>query len=169
MNAPYETSNPSVLKQLSGLTKDTSSFLTTFSLRMDSDSLVSQTVMLVSHQQCNFVLSEQHLAIFDFCCEVNAYINQQFASRRAKWLRSKERISEFALGQHTISMEQAKRLKVQVQDDHEEKMTILALVSAMPLESNVDMVLVRVDGLSHTVICPCQWTKETEWICFHAC
>ena len=47
-------------------------------------------------------------------------------------------------------------------------MTILALVSATPLESNVDMVLVRVDGLSYTVICPCQWTKETGWICCHA-
>ena len=31
-----------------------------------------------------------------------------------------------------------------------------------------DMVLVRVDGLSHTVICPFQWTKETGWICCHA-
>ena len=114
------------------------------------------------------MLSEQHLAIFDFCSEVNAYINQQFASRRAKWSRSKERISEFALGHHTISMEQAKRLKVQVQDVHEEKMTILALVSATPLESNVDMVLVRFDGLSQTVICPCHWTKETGRICCHA-
>ena len=109
------------------------------------------------------------MAIFDFCCEVNAYIHQQFASRGAKWLRSKERISEFALRQHTISVEQARRLKVQLQDVHEEKMTILALVSATPLESNVDMVLVRVDGLSHTVICPCQWTKETGRICCHAC
>ena len=91
------------------------------------------------------MLSEQHLAIFDFCSEVNAYINQQFASRRAKWSRSKERISEFALGHHTISMEQAKRLKVQVQDVHEEKMTILALVSATPLESNVDISFVQAD------------------------
>ena len=83
------------------------------------------------------------MALFDFCCAVNAFINQQFASRRAKWSHSKERISDFALGQHTISMEQARRLKVQVQYVHEEEMTILALVSAMPLESNVDMVLVR--------------------------
>jgi hypothetical protein len=66
-------------------------------------------------------------------------------------------------------MEQAKRLKVQVQDVYDEKMTILTLVSATPLESNVDMVLVRVDGLSHTVICPCQWTKETGRVFFHAC
>lgn len=29
----------------------------------------------------NANLSEQHLTIFDFCCDVNAYINQQFASR----------------------------------------------------------------------------------------
>jgi hypothetical protein len=46
-------------------------------------------------------------------------------------------------------------------------MTILALVCAMPLESNVDMVLVRVDGLSYTVVCPCQWTKKTGQICGH--
>ena len=115
------------------------------------------------------MLSERHLAIFDFCCEVNAYINQQFASRRVKWSRFKENLSYFALGQHTIAMQQARRLKVQVQDVHEGKMTILALVSATPLESNVDMVLVRVDGLSHTVICPCQWTKETGQICCHVC
>ena len=78
------------------------------------------------------------------------------------------KLSDFALGQHTISMEQARRLKVQVQDVHEDKMTILALVSATPLESNVDMVLVRFDGLSQTVICPCHWTKETGRICCHA-
>ena len=107
------------------------------------------------------------MAIFDFCCKVNSYINQQFASRRAKWSRSKEKLSEFELGQRTISMEQAKRLKVQVQDVHEDKMTILALVSAMPLESNLDMVLVRVDGLSYTVVCPCQWTNKTGLICCH--
>ena len=89
------------------------------------------------------MLSEGHLAIFDFCCEVNAYINQQFASRRAKWLHSREQFSDFALGQHTISMKQARRLKDQVQDVHEEKMTIIALDSATPLESNDDMVLVR--------------------------
>ena len=89
------------------------------------------------------MLSERHLAIFDFCCEVNAYINQQFASRRVKWSRFKEKLSNFALGQHTISMQQARRLKVQVQDVHEEKMVILSLVSATLLESNVDMVLVR--------------------------
>ena len=46
-------------------------------------------------------------------------------------------------------------------------MSILALVSAYLLESNTDMALVRVDGLSHTVICPCQWTQETGWICYH--
>ena len=73
----------------------------------------------------------------------------------------KGKLSEFVLRQHTISMEQAKRLKVQVQDVREEKMTILALVSATPLESNVDMVLVRVDQLSYRFICPCLWTKET--------
>ena len=46
-------------------------------------------------------------------------------------------------------------------------MSILALVSSKPLESNNDMALVRVDGLSHTVICPCKWTQETGWICYH--
>ena len=96
------------------------------------------------------MLSERHLAIFYFCCEVIAYINQQIASRRVKWSCFKEKLSDSALGQHTISMEQARRLKVQVQDVHEEKMTILALVSATPLEPNVDIVLVRVDRLSHT-------------------
>ena len=32
--------------------------------------------------------------------------------------------------------------------------TILTFVSAQPLESNIDMVFVRVDELSHTVTCP---------------
>ena len=32
----------------------------------------------------NFVLTERHLAIFDFCCEVSSNINQQFAFKRAK-------------------------------------------------------------------------------------
>lgn len=46
-------------------------------------------------------------------------------------------------------------------------MSILALASAKPLESNDDMVLVRVDGLSHTVIYPLKWIKETGQICLH--
>ena len=112
-------------------------------------------------------LSERHLTIFDFCSQVNAYINQQFALRRAKWSSSIEKLSDFALGQHTITMEQARRLRVLVQDIQVEKMTILALVGAKPLESNVDMLLVSIDGLSHTVICPCQWTNETGQICYH--
>jgi hypothetical protein len=75
-------------------------------------------------------------------------------------------MSDFALGQCTISMEQTRRLKVQVQDVHEEKTITHTLVGAMPLESHVDMVLVSVDGLSHTVICPCCWTQGTGWISF---
>ena len=46
-------------------------------------------------------------------------------------------------------------------------MSILALVSAYLLESNADMALVKVDGLSHTIICPCQWKQEIIWICYH--
>ena len=41
-------------------------------------------------------------------------------------------------------------------------MIILVLVSAKPLEINVDMVLVEFNGLSPNVICLCQWTNETE-------
>ena len=48
-------------------------------------------------------------------------------------------------------MQQARKFKIQVQDVHEEKMNILALDSAKPLESNNYMVFVSVDGLSHTV------------------
>ena len=107
------------------------------------------------------------MAIFDFCSQVNTYINQQFALRRAKWSCSIEKLSDFSLGQHTITMEQARRLRVLVQDIQVEKMTILALVGAKPLESNVDMLLVSIDGLSHTDICPCQWTQETGRICYH--
>jgi hypothetical protein len=51
-------------------------------------------------------------------------------------------------------MEQARRLKIQAQDVHKENIIFLTLASAKPLESNIDMVLVRVNGLSHTVICP---------------
>ena len=59
-------------------------------------------------------------------------------------------------------MEQARRLKVQVQDVHEEKMVILSLVSATLLESNVDMVLVRVDGLSYTVFVSASGQKKLD-------
>ena len=53
-------------------------------------------------------------------------------------------------------------MNVQVQNVQEEKkMTVLALVSAKPLESNVDTVKVIVDGLSHTIIYTCLWSKET--------
>jgi hypothetical protein len=51
----------------------------------------------------------------------------------------------------TLCNMQEKKLKIQIQDVHEEKMKILALVSAKPLESNNDMVFVSLDGLSHTV------------------
>ena len=54
MSGPYRTSKPSILKQLSGLTKDTTSLLTMFSLRLDSDSLVSQPIMLVCYQTIQF-------------------------------------------------------------------------------------------------------------------
>ena len=72
------------------------------------------------------------MAIFDSCCEVNAYINQQFASRRAKWLHSMEKLSDFVLGQHILAMEQARILKVKAQYVQEGGMTILTLVSAKP-------------------------------------
>jgi hypothetical protein len=45
----------------------------------------------------NSILSDRHLAISDFCCEVNAYINQQSASRIAKWLCSMKKLSDFEL------------------------------------------------------------------------
>ena len=72
---------------------------------------------------------------------------------------------DFALGQHIIAMEKARRLKVQFQVVYKGDMTTLPLVIAKPLESNVDMVLVRFEGLSNTVICSCQWSQETRWIC----
>ena len=46
-------------------------------------------------------------------------------------------------------------------------MTIHALVVTKSLESKVDKVVVKVDGLSHTIICLCQWTNKTRWICHH--
>ena len=64
-------------------------------------------------------------------------------------------------------MEQARRLKVQVQDVHEENMTTLTVLSAKPLESSINLVLVRVDGLSHTVICHCHWIQKTGWLYCH--
>ena len=67
-----------------GLINNTNILLAFDSLRIDAGSLVSQPIMLVSHQTIQFVSSEQYFAIFDFCCEVNTYINQQFASRKNK-------------------------------------------------------------------------------------
>ena len=64
-------------------------------------------------------------------------------------------------------MEQASRLKVQAQVFHKGIMTILALVGAKPLKSSIDMVLVSIDGLSHTVICPCHGTQDTGQLCCH--
>ena len=52
-----------------------------------------------------YCLSERHLAIFYFHCEVNVYINHQFALRRAKWSCSMEKITDFALGHYFIPME----------------------------------------------------------------
>ena len=46
-------------------------------------------------------------------------------------------------------------------------MSILAFVHSKLLESNTEKVLVRVDGLSHTVIFPCHLTSKTEQICCH--
>ena len=116
----------------------------------------------------NATLSVRHLAIIVVCCEVTAYINQQFAQRRAKWTCSMtKKLYDYELGQHTFTLQQARKVKDQVQHAQEDKMSILALVSAKPLESNADMVLVRVDGLSHTVICLCQWTIENWQICYH--
>ena len=65
-------------------------------------------------------------------------------------MHSTEMISNFGLGQHTFTMQQARSLKLQVDNVHEEKMSILALVCAKPLESHIDKVLVRVDELSHS-------------------
>ena len=164
MSTPYWTSKPSILKQLSGLTKGTIFWLDTSSLRVDSDSLVLQPIQqcLWVNKQCNFVLTEWHLAIFDFNCEGNACIHEQFPSQIAKcW----SNVFRFCIGKHTFSMEQTRKLKIQVQHVHWGEITNLVLVSAKPLESNIDMVLVRVDGLSHTVISPCQWTNKTGWIC----
>ena len=120
-------------------------FASYISLRTDSDSLVSQPMMLVSHQTMQFcIVWETFGYIWLFLWGQCVYVIQQLAYRRAKCSLSKEKLSDFALGHHTISMEQARSLEVQVQDVHEEKTTILALVSATPfLESNVDMVLFR--------------------------
>jgi hypothetical protein len=43
-------------------------------------------------------------------------------------------------------------------------MTILALVSDKTFDSKVDMVVVTMDELSHTVICHCQWTNKSGQI-----
>lgn len=52
-------------------------------------------------------------------------------------------------------------VEVQVQDDQEEKMNIIALASTKCLESNLELILVSVGGLSHTVYFPCCWTQDT--------
>lgn len=53
-NKPYRYSKPSNLKQLRGLTKDPTFLLATFSLTMDSVSVVSQPKMIVSQQTMQF-------------------------------------------------------------------------------------------------------------------
>jgi hypothetical protein len=64
-------------------------------------------------------------------------------------------------------MEQARKLKAQGQYVHEEKMTILALACCRTLVSNIEMKIFSNDGLSLTVIYPCQWSNKTEQICYH--
>ena len=54
MNKPYRNSRPSILKQLSGLTKGTISLLAMFFFRMGPASLVSQPIMLASQQTMKF-------------------------------------------------------------------------------------------------------------------
>jgi hypothetical protein len=47
------------------------------------------------------------------------------------------KVTDLGFQNHTITMEQTRILKVSVHDIHEEKVTILALVIAKPLDSNV--------------------------------
>ena len=77
----------------------------------------------------------------------------------------------FRVGTRTASYQCGackKTKKVQVQVACKDKMSILTLVSAQSLEFNIDRELVCFDGLSHTLVYPCQWTKETEQICYHS-
>ena len=106
-------------------------------------------------------MCERHLVKSDFCCKINAYINLQFALKRVKWLPSMEKLSSFALGQHSTTMGLARNLKVQVQHVQEEKMTILVLVNARLLELNADTVLTSY----HTQSFDCAKAKETGQIC----
>ena len=47
-------------------------------------------------------------------------------------------------------MEQARKLKVQVQGVHKGKMSFLTFDSAKPLKFNADLVLVIVNGATHS-------------------
>jgi hypothetical protein len=54
------------------------------------------------------------------------------AYRIAKYSYTKEKLSDLVLGQLITATMQVRRLKVIIQDIHEEKMAIFVLVSAKP-------------------------------------
>jgi hypothetical protein len=85
---------PSILKQQSGLTKATT-FFASYTLLESEFSWFGVTAnnaceSTTNAMQCNAILSDRHLAIFDFCCEVSVCISHPFVSRRAKWHYSKD-------------------------------------------------------------------------------
>ena len=112
--------------------------------------------------QCKFVLPDRDLLVFYSCSEVSAYINQEFVLWRAKQLHFMPKLSDFVLWHHILAMEQVRNLRAQFQDIQEEKRTILALVATKSMESNVYMVQVSIDWLSHTVIFFVFWHKKLD-------
>jgi hypothetical protein len=116
----------------------------------------------------NAILLERHYPLLKFCCEMNRYINAKFCDRRQEWNESEMKLSTYALECHETTFKMATRLKVEIQQVDVRQKTIIALVSDRPMEQHVAMLLVKVQAGSHTVSCPCLWTKETGRICWHA-
>ena len=119
--------------------------------------------------QCKLVLPDRDLLVFYYCSEVSAYIDEQFALWRAKQLHFMEKLSDFVLWHHILAMEQVRNLRVQFQDVHEEKVAILALVTTKSMESNVEMVQVSINGLSHTVIFFVIWHRRLDGFLLWPC
>ena len=165
MSKPYRFSKPSLWKQMSSLTN--ASFfackgITFFpSLVFLSNGLNWFGIILHKclwvNKQCNFGLPAWHLASSNFSYDVNAFTKQESTLRTAKWLCFWGDVIRFCIGATYHCYLVHKKSKGSGPRGLWGKHDFPCLFGAIPLKYNVNIVLVSVDGLSHTVTCPLQY------------
>ena len=162
---PYRILNAIILKQLGCLTKSSTYVLAMYFLRMDLANWVSQPMIHVSQQTIQFCLKY----IWQYFTTVvrsmhTSVSNLLIGEQNVCLLWNSDLIFLWGSILSLCSRQETEGSGVSCPRG---EMSILAFVTAQLFEFNADMALVRVDGLSHTTICPCQGTQETGWICYH--